>query len=172
MNQSTILRYKDESDKSYGVVGMALSAFVLDFDRYLSSVNIDSDDMDCVQFIPEYYFSGNPSVSARVAWNLLVERFQNISGLLLGNVLCRLSVVDKQLSKAHYDSILMTLEEAGKDMCQLEKEEIVSIINKEYQQLHRIFGNKEVNSLVEELHQKLVEKRCLCRNEIMEFLNS
>lgn len=172
MNQSTILRYKDESDKSYGVVGMALSAFVLDFDRYLSSVNIDSDDMDCVQFIPEYYFSGNPSVSARVAWNILVERFQNLSGMMLGNVICRLTIANKQFSRAHYDSLLMLLEQEAKETCQLEGEEIVAIINKEYQQLNRIFSNHKVGSLIQEFNDKLTEKRFMSRSEIMELLNS
>ena len=54
------LKYSDEQDKCYGVTGMAVSLVIWDADDMLAHIDMDADES--VEFVPEYYFSGNRSV--------------------------------------------------------------------------------------------------------------
>lgn len=55
MNSAECLKYKDEGDRSYGVAGMALAAFILDYEKYISSVSIERRGLDSVEFTPEFF---------------------------------------------------------------------------------------------------------------------
>ena len=58
------MRYRSEEDKCYGVAGMAIGLSVFDAEDLLSEVNIDADGVDCVQFVPDFYYTGSPRVPA------------------------------------------------------------------------------------------------------------
>lgn len=81
------LKYTDDQDKCYGVTGMAVSLVVWDADDMLARIDIDSDDN--IEFVPEYYFSGNPRLSAKVAWQYILKHYQASMGMMIGNVMCR-----------------------------------------------------------------------------------
>ena len=91
------LKYTDDQDKCYGVTGMAVSLVVWDADDMLARIDIDSDDN--IEFVPEYYFSGNPRLSAKVAWQYILKHYQASMGMMIGNVKCRHY---KQRNKAPY----------------------------------------------------------------------
>ena len=56
---------------------------------YLTSVSLDAPVDEVVEFTNEYYFNGNPRLSAKVAWNHILEHYQVSMGMMIGNVLCR-----------------------------------------------------------------------------------
>ena len=54
------LKYKDETDRSYGATGMAIGLLIFDGEDMLDSINIDGDPNDMVVMSPDFYFAGTP----------------------------------------------------------------------------------------------------------------
>ena len=62
------LKYSDDNDRSYGAAGMAIGLVVYDGEDMLASITLDGDPNDMVSMSPDFYFAGNPGVSAKTAW--------------------------------------------------------------------------------------------------------
>lgn len=170
MSQSTLLKYLDADDKCYGVTGMAIGMVVFDSDKYLSEVTIDKEDIDCIQFAPEYY-SGSQNVSAKAAWNHLVERYQLMTGLLLSNVVCRSLVhrsenVDRKVLEQMKDIV----REEGKESCSLENDEIETFFNKSYNYIWRVFSNSDIHRIAHDFARTLSSRHTLSRSDVTELL--
>ena len=88
------LQYIDENDKCYGITGMAIGVTIFDADEIVSAISLDSESGESIEFSPEYYFNGNPRLSAKVSWNHILKHFEVSMGMLLGNVLCRSHVLN------------------------------------------------------------------------------
>lgn len=61
------LRYINEDEKCYGITGMAIGMVVWNAEDVLASVSLDAPVDEVVEFTNEYYFNGNPRLSAKVA---------------------------------------------------------------------------------------------------------
>lgn len=81
------LRYINEDEKCYGITGMAIGMVVWNAEDVLASVSLDAPVDEVVEFTNEYYFNGN-RLSAKVAWNHILEHYQVSMGMMIGNVLC------------------------------------------------------------------------------------
>ena len=57
MDSTDSLKYKDDTDRSYGVAGMALAAFILDYEKYIASVSVERRGLDAVEFSPDFYMA-------------------------------------------------------------------------------------------------------------------
>ena len=115
------LRYINEDEKCYGITGMAIGMVVWNAEDVLASVSLDAPVDEVVEFTNEYYFNGNPRLSAKVAWNHILEHYQVSMGMMIGNVLCRSYVLhESSLDNKIKDELIKYLDEEGRETCSLE----------------------------------------------------
>jgi hypothetical protein len=88
-----MLSYKNDKDKIYGATGMAVS--LVDGDEYLDGVNVDAEPHAIISLTDDYYFPGNPDVSARSAWNVILKHFNLAASMAIANVVCRSLLLDR-----------------------------------------------------------------------------
>lgn len=167
------LRYIDEDDKCYGITGMAIGMVVWDAEDVLSSVSVDAPADESVEFTPEFYFSGNPGLSAKVAWNHILQHFQVSMGMLIGNLLCRSYVLHKEkVDDDVRDELLHYLDEEGRETCSLESDEVERLFNKSYNYLHKVFNHAGVQSVAHDFARELKAHRRMTRGEVVEQLRA
>ena len=82
-------KYIDEDDKCYGIAGMAVAMMVLDGENLLSSISLDAPANEAMNFTSDFYFTGNPRLSAKFAWNRILEHYQLSMGMFIANIMCR-----------------------------------------------------------------------------------
>ncbi|MCM1518766.1 MAG: hypothetical protein NC117_09010 [Pseudoflavonifractor sp.] len=167
------LKYRDDDDRCYGLTGMAISMVVLDTDHLLSSISLESPDRDMFSFTHEYYFSGDPKLSAKAAWSALVKNYQATVGMLLGNVMCRSYVYShRELDNATRMALLDVVEEEGRDVCSLENDEIERLFDKIYGYMHKVFSHHGVQSVAEDFTRTLKRDRYMSRADVLENLRA
>ena len=163
------LKYTDETDKSLGVAGMAISLIANDGETYLASVSL-MDDEDTIALAEETYFTGNPRMSAKIAWKDILRKYQIASGLMLGNVLCRcLSAgrgVDVEMLRAIHDMIISE----GREQCSLDGDEAENIYDEQYDHFRRIFAHPTVASIARDFASTLRLQRRMTAGEVFENL--
>lgn len=169
----TSLKYTDENDKCYGVTGMAIGIVALDSEELLDSLSLDADSGDSVKFTSEYYFSGNPRLSAKIAWNEILRHFQLSTAMMISNVMCRHYVcrhaaIPDDLRKAMLDIAAAE----GRDTCSLDDDEINDMFVKSYNYLHRLFNHNGVQSVAVDFARTLSTRRHLTRAEVIEELRA
>ncbi len=167
------LRYIDEEDKCYGITGMAISLIIWDSEDVIASVRLDAEPGSVVEFVPEYYFSGNPRLSAKAAWKHILQHYQASMGMTLGNVLCRKYVLHgESLDSADRDALKECFEEEGREACALEPDEVDRMFDKSYSYLHKVFSHAGVNAIAHDFARVLREQRELSRSEVVEHLRA
>ncbi len=167
------LQYIDENDKCYGITGMAIGMVVWNAEDVLSAVSLDAPAEEVVEFTPDFYFSGNPRLSAKVAWNHILQHYQVSMGMLIGNLLCRSYVLHKEkVDAGARNELLHYLDEEGRDTCSLESDEIERLFNKSYDYLYKIFNHSGVQSLAHDFAHELHDRRRLTRGEVSELLRA
>ena len=165
------MRYRSEEDKCYGVAGMAIGLSVFDAEDLLSEVNIDADGVDCVQFVPDFYYTGSPRVPASKSWHHIYAHYQVSMGLAIANVLCRKMVLDQGvLDRKRRDELLDAAVADGLALCQLDRDEVEPMFNKSYSYLMRVFGNRDIQRVIYDFAAQLRQRRSLTRVEVAELL--
>ena len=165
------LKYTDDQDKCYGVTGMAVSLVVWDADDMLARIDIDSGDN--IEFVPEYYFSGNPRLSAKVAWQYILKHYQASMGMMIGNVMCRHYMQRNMAPDTDTrNALLECLEQEGADACSLENDEIHRLFDRSSSYLDRVFSHSGVQSIVRDFARELQTQRTLTRGDVSELLAS
>lgn len=173
MDTEVSLKYVDEDDRCYGLTGMAMAIVVWDCENLLSSIDVDASPDTMMEFAPQYYFSGNPRLSAKLAWTQLVEHFQLSMGLMISNVLCRNCVLHRKEVRREMIELMMTyLTEEGQETCSLDKDEIDSMFNKSYNYLFRLFNHHGVQSIAHDFAAKIKNRRRLSVSEVVEELRA
>lgn len=167
------LKYIDEEDKCYGVTGMAVAIMVWDGEKLLSSISLDAPANETMKFTSEFYFSGNPRLSAKFAWNKILEHYQLSIGMLIANLMCRNVVlrqtqISNELRSLAYKYIL----EEGQEICSLEADEIKLLFDKSYNYLKNIFNHPSVQNIISEFALKLRQQRNLSQKEVIENLQT
>lgn len=164
-----ILRYKDESDKSLGLAGMAIALMACDGENYLSSVSLEEGEQP-FDLDDDSFLNGNPRISARLVWNDMFVRFQLITGLVIGNILCRrrgAMPTSKELAAVR-DFVLRE----GAAECSLDNDEIEGIYNKNLSFYRRMFGHRQVIELAESFAAQLRVQRRMSAGEVFDYLSS
>lgn len=168
-----IFKYSDEDDKCLGIAGMAISMVVWDNEDLLSSVSLDAQSGESIEFTPQYYFAGDPKMSAKASWTQIIEHYQITMGMLIANVMCRhYTQSDKPIENKTKDTIFSLLEKEGKETCSLEKDEIERLFDKTYDYLNRVFMHHGVQTIANDLASSLKQSRKMTRSEIMEHLEA
>lgn len=166
------LKYKDADDRCYGVTGMAISIVALDAEQLLDSLTIE-DGEESVTFSPEYYFSGNPRYSARLAWNQILQHFSLTTAMAIGNLMCRRYVRHGQAITPALARLLKdTVAADGRDTCSLDDDEIDSLFTRNFNYLHRLFTHSGVQSVARDFAHTLSERRTLSRADVIEELRA
>ena len=165
------MKYRSEEDKCYGVAGMAIGLSVFDAEELLSEVNIDADGMDCVQFVPDFYYTGSPRVPASKSWHHIYAHYQVSMGLAIANALCRKMVLDHGvLDRKHRDELLDAAVADGLALCQLDRDEVEPMFDKSYSYLMRVFSNRDIQRVIYDFAAQLRQRRSLTRTEVVELL--
>lgn len=166
--QATI-KYIDETDRCYGLTGMAMGIVIWDREDLLTAINLDAGPDSMMEFSPYYYFAGNPRMSARFAWNQIVDHYRLSIGLLMANVLCRSYVHDrKQIGRETLDLIRGYVAEEGRATCSLDDDEIDAIFENTLNYLHRLFSHAGVQRVATEFATDLQRRRHMTVGEVIE----
>lgn len=168
---SATLKYTDESDKCYGVTGMAIGLVIWNAEDMMAAVDLDAEPADVFEFVPEYYFCGNPRISAKNSWSHVLKHYQASMGMMIGNVLCRSYVLrGTHPSKETKARLLVCLDEEGRSACALESDEIERVFDRSYTYLEKVFNHPGVQSLAHDFARLLQERRRMTRSDVMECL--
>ena len=87
--QNSALKYKDENDRSMGLAGSAIALVIWDGEDKLAAIDLDSLPGEGMEMTPDFSFAGNPRLSARLAWQMMLKQLELTSAMVMGNVLCR-----------------------------------------------------------------------------------
>lgn len=167
------LAYSNDDHRRYGATGMAIGLVVFDGEEMLASVSLDQPGATMMEMTEDFYFAGNQSLSAKVAWNRLLRNFNLTAVMAIGNMLCRSLVLERSEPAPDLISSLRSLiaEEAA-DSCQLENDEIDRLFNKDYNYLYRVFSHRGVHDIAHDFASLLSERRSLSRSEVIEALHA
>lgn len=167
------LKYRNEEDKSYGLTGMAISIVMWDCDEMLGAIDLDADTIQGMEMTPEYYFTGNPSLSAKAAWERMVANFRLTTAMTLGNVMCRRLVYErKPISSELKQMLLDRVLEEGHDSCGLDDDECTQVFEKCYVYTHRVFNHYGVMSIAGDFARTLRDRRRLTRGDVLDALSA
>lgn len=169
MAKEATLKYTDDRDRCYGLTGMAMSIVVMNGEEMLAAIDMDAPADEMMKFTPQYYFAGNPRLSARLAWNEIVEHYQLTMAMLVSNVLCRYYVhrreeITPELLKLVHEYLV----DEGTDTCQLGEDEINTLFNKHFSYMQRLFRHQGVQTVVDDFARQLIKRRQMSINEIIE----
>lgn len=161
--------YSDEDDKCYGLTGMIISLNVFDSDDMLREISLDSEHGDSISFTPDFFFCSNPRYSAKIAWKEMVKQYQLLTGLVIGNVLCRYNVSrKKELDSEVMDDLKSLIAYEGHDMCSFDDDEIDHIFNQTLGYLNNVFSNRKIHSLADGFVNVLKRRRTMSGSEVLE----
>jgi len=163
------LKYTDETDKSLGIAGMAISLVACDSEHLLAAVSL-KDEEETLQMAEEFFFSGNPRISAKIAWNELLRQYQITSGLLLGNVMCRALSAGHGIDKDVLDFVHKLIIGDGQKYCSLDNDEAEAMYNKEYSYYYRMFSHPSVAEIARDFASTLRLQRRMTAGEVVENL--
>lgn len=170
------MKYKDEKDKCYGVVGMAIGLNIWDAEDLYSGIDIDAQGYDCIHFTYDYYFSGSPSISPKSSWQHQLKIYKIMLGITLSNVMCR-SIVGEHAKVANSDrsQLLHLFSEQGKEDFSLTSNECEVLFDKTYNYLQRLYTHPQVQEMVDDFANKLSAQHSMTSCEVadaLEILNS
>ncbi len=165
-----ILKYRNEDDRCYGLAGMAISLAALDALDRVSSISLDNEG-PMVTFNYSYHFNGSPAISPKATWNNLIDNYQLTSTLIISNMMSRRLVKDrKDFRQEIIDMLYDEIAFEGRETCSLEDDEIRSLFNKTLSYSQRIFNNRRLYPMIDELAHVISRKRILTGKEIYEIL--
>ncbi len=168
------LRYADETDRSYGLAGMALTLLVdEDNDVLFDSISIDLPAGEGVRLLPRFIHTGHPDVSARLAYAALVREHKLLCHLLLGNVMSRYYAKRREAVPESVKQYVHTLLHTdATDICQLSDDEAEAMFVNEYNYLYRVFNHAGVQQATHQFVNALIERRTLSRHDVIELYRS
>lgn len=167
------LKYRHEDDRCYGATGMAIGLVIFDGERMLDHISVDAEPDEMVALTNDFYFSGNPSISAKTAWNRILTNFNLMSAMVISNVMSRYIVLDgSNVSREMKKLISDIVESEADETCSLEHDEVQHLFEKNYKYLDNVFHHSGVQSIAHEFASYLKTHRSMTRNEVLEHLHA
>lgn len=170
--KSDSLKYINETDRAYGLAGMAISLMAWDVEDWLESINLDAPADEGIRLSDEYYLHLAPGVGAKAVWEQSLKRFQITVAMTIANVTCRqfsqlgLRVLPKEIDT----TLCQILSDEGESLCALETDEVKIIYSKSVNFCTRLFSHPGVKQLTVELAKTLIEKRNLQAIDVLSIL--
>lgn len=169
----SIMQYKDEVDRSYGMAGMVMAMYVWDCENYLIGLNMDTVPGDGVKMSPILEIQGNPRLSARVVWQQMLKEFELSTAMLLGNAMCRCYCGGTfKLTSSVLAKIRAFVRDEGKEVCSLEEEEIKRVYEKVYNYMDQLFIHVRAVETAKEISAALLANRALSAAETIDRLSN
>lgn len=170
MNES-LLRYKDERDKSYGIAGMAITLVACNGEDKLSEINIDAEPGECMVMNHEFGFKGSPAMSARFVWEETLKDLRLTTLMALGNISCRRRILEhSRLSSKLTEKIHKAVIDEAREHCNLEKDEAERLFDSCMQYVDRIFSHAIIPSIATNFANEIAERRSMTVTEATELL--
>ena len=92
----------------------------------------------------------------------MVKQYQLLTGLVIGNVLCRYGAgAHGSLDRDMLASLKELIADEGRDMCSFEDDEIDEIFSKTYGYLSNVFASGRVHSLADSFVDVLRRRRTM-----------
>lgn len=166
------MKYTDETDKAYGLAGMAISLVAWDAEELLSRLDIDAPVEEAIRLSPDFYLTSAGRPGAKAAWEMAVRRFRLTVAMVVANATCRAIALHGRLSVTADDDSAMRrfLTAEGLDMASLESDEVAQIYSQALQHCTRIFRHPGVSSLAQHLADTIAAKRTLSSTDVIEIL--
>lgn len=168
------LKYTDERDKSYGVAGMAIAVVAYDCEDMLAGISMDAEPGRSIEFGSEFFFNGNPRMSAKIAWTELIKHFRLSAGMLVANAMSRNYVQHRRRLPAEMTEALReAVHNCGaQDEAQLETDEIDAVLQRNMEFFDRLFQMVAVHEATHSLASDLVQRRSFTAAEVVDRLAS
>ena len=165
------MKYRDEVDKSFGLVGMAIAFRVWDAEDMYCSINLDASGFDCIDFSYDYYMRYMDMSSARSVLNHEIRMYKLMMGLTLSNIMCREIIGrHKNFGSADREDLKTLFEEIGREELDLSGDECDTLYNKSVNYLQKLYGYSQVRRVAEVFSKKFIDKREMGVHEIMNVL--
>lgn len=166
------MKYRDETDKCYGIAGMSIALAIFEAEDLLSGVSLDGEGLDCLTFVPNYY-SGSLSLSPSTVWQDVFQRYQVTLGMTIADTMCRKMLLDKgNVDRKLRKKLLEAACEEGKASCQLDSDEVERIFDKSFSYLLQAFKNNNVRSVIADIVATLRERRSMSGCDMHEMLRT
>lgn len=167
------LKYSDSTDKSYGLSGAAIGLYIFDGEAFLGDITLDPESGEPLGLTPDFYFAGNPRISAKSVWKMMLENFHLTQAMAISNLLCRRIVAAQQEDVPRQEQHLLRkyIFEEGKQTLSLDQDEMEKIFDKDYLYLRRIFSHPGVRNVAALLADTLRTKEAVRREEALEILS-
>ncbi len=169
---SASIKYSDDTDRAFGLCGMALALYIYDAEQYLAALSADAPADLGLELTPDFFTVANPALSAKNVWKSSLENFSLGSAMLLANLLAR-SLVRRhsELSQPVRNLAINMLVDEGADACGLAEAEVMQICDKAYMYMHRLLSHPGIAGIIRDMAQALQTERSLSRDRIMPFLS-
>ena len=165
------LKYKDDTDRAYGLTGMSVCLCLMDSERFLMHLDLDSEADQGMVFTPDFYQIQNQKLSAKAVWAGNLNHFKLLTGMMISNLMCRALVRDgKEITRELSDLVLRNLQTEGAPLCSLEADETGRLYTESYNFFHRVFCHPQVDTLVEALVRELQQKRHVEAETVLQIL--
>lgn len=173
MTEPINLSYSDETDKLYGISGMAITLVACNGEDLLSEVRVDAPAGANMVMSHDFAFNGNPRMSAKIVWAQAMKDLRAVTSMTLGNIVCRRRLlrgtpVEDQLIAGLRD--LVRGECA--DQCGLDRDEADALFGACHSYVERLFAHGAVCAMARRLAERLDERRTLSGTELVEYLDS
>ena len=120
---------------------------------------MDAEPGHCIEFGSEFFFNGNPRLSAKIAWTELIKQFRVATGLLVANAMSRNYVQHRR--RLSHDTGAPT-----------GARELDAVLERNFQFFDRLFQMQAVHEAAHSLAAQLVERRTLTPAEVVDRLAS
>lgn len=171
MNSKELLKYKDDTDRCYGVAGMALAAFILDYEKYISSVSIDRHDIESVEFTPDFFITAPENISAKTSWQHTLNQYRIIISMMISNVMCRSMVRERmEVERARHDAMISMLHDYTRQ-CQLEDDEAEQLFDQHFDYLNRAYHNSQLHAVARRVVDELSSRHILYHSDLTDLLS-
>jgi len=153
------------------MAGMAIALVLWDGEPMLAALSIDNPAGNGIEFTPAFGFAGNPRLTASLAWHELLKQYELSAAMIMGNAICRAYVGNSHpLSSATAASLRALIRDEGREVCQLEDDEIETVYNKTFRYLDRVFTHGGVTELARAFARKLADRRRMTAAEVFDEL--
>lgn len=165
------MKYIDETDKSFGLTGMAVSLMVWNAEERLMAINLDAEPEEAMLMTPDFYTDCAPAVGAKAVWQHSLQKFQLLTAMLVANVTCRYLVNRRRRLSSEADAAMRRfVADEGTRLCQLDDDESMRVYGQALTHCQRIFTHPSVAQIVTEFAEILRQRRHLSAPETFELL--
>lgn len=170
--QNSVLKYRDEADRSLGLAGSAIAIVVWNGEDKLTAISLDNAPGEGLEMTPDFGFAGNPRLSARLAWQMMLKQLELTSAMVMGNVMCRSYVgAGRPLSSQSKAALRALIRDEAVNSCSLEEDETEHLFNRLIDYQNRIFSHSEVARMARDLADDLQSQRRLSVAEVLDRLS-